>query len=67
MMVKIDKDKIITSYQLAIGETMSQLERVVNELMAEGYLPCGNLTLYKYGQLIQPMIKTDIEEMEITK
>lgn len=67
MMVKVDKDKISTSYQLAVGDTASQLECAVNELIAEGYLPCGNLTLYKYGQLIQPMIKTDIEEMEITK
>lgn len=67
MMVKIDKNKISTTYQLAVGETMSQLERVVNELMAEGYLPCGNLILYKYGQLIQPMIKTNVEEMEVTK
>lgn len=65
-MVKIDKNKISNTYQLAVGETMSQLERVVNELMTEGYLPCGNLILYKYGQLIQPMIKTDIKEMGIT-
>lgn len=61
-MVKIDKDKISNTYQLAVGETESQLERSVNELMSEGYWPYGKLIL-KYGQLIQPMIKTDIEEV----
>lgn len=65
-MIKIDKDKISNTYTLAIGETESRLERAVNELIADGYLPCGNLILYKY-QLIQPMIKTDIEEIKVTK
>lgn len=62
-MVKVNKDKISTTYQLAVGENASLLECAVNELIADGYLPCGNLILYKYGQLIQPMIKTSIEEV----
>lgn len=56
------KVKINGDYQLALGRGPFELEKNVNKLMAEGYLPCGNLIINE-GYLIQAMIKTNIEEV----
>lgn len=64
-MIKIDETKvnIKSAYKLVISRLYLELEDEVNKLMAEGYLPCGNLVVDEY-KLIQPMIKTDIEELK---
>lgn len=56
------KVKINGEYKIVLGATIDDLEKNVNELMAEGYLPCGNLIINK-DYFIQPMIKTNIEEV----
>lgn len=56
------KVKVNGKYETVVGKNLSELGKNVNELMAEGYLPCGNLILGK-GYFIQPMIKTNIEEV----
>lgn len=56
------KVKINGKYKIVTADCTFRLEQKVNELMAEGYLPCGNLILGK-GYFIQPMIKTNIEEV----
>ena len=63
-MIKIDETKvnIKSSYRLVLSKFYIPLESDVNKLMAEGYLPCGNLVI-NGDVLIQPMIKTDIEEL----
>lgn len=64
-MIKIDETKVSirSAYRLVVDEMPSRLEGAVNGLMAEGYLPCGNLVV-DGDMLIQPMIKTDIEELK---
>lgn len=63
-MIKIDETKvnIKSNYKLVSSRFYLALENDVNKLIAEGYLPCGNLVIGGDG-FIQPMIKTDIEEL----
>ena len=67
-MIKIDETKvnIKNNYKLVSNCFECVLEEEVNKLIEEGYLPYGNMVVWR-GSLIQPMIKTDIEEMEVTK
>lgn len=48
-------------YDIAVGETPSDLRRVVKGMMQEGWVPIGGLvldTIYREDRYLQTMVRT---------
>lgn len=50
-------------YIILMSDTLKVLQRAVNSMINEGYIPQGGITIDNTNSFIQAMIKIDIERI----